>query len=859
MIKGFKQYSEQRQNSVIFTFGRFNPPTVGHLKLLDKVASLADGNKYRIYASHSSDSKKNPLMYKEKVQLMRKMFPKHGRNIVMNDKIRTAIDIAVELYQEGFSEITMVVGADRITDFKKLLLRYNGIKSRHGYYNFTGGIKVVSAGQRDPDAEGVEGMSASKMRLAVVSGDFNSFQSGLPKGYPNGAKLFNLLRKRMGEKEIKNFREHVQLNPVSKKRELYARGEIFNIGDEVLCKENNIIEIKERKPNYVIDTNGHKHWLNDLHEAIRFNKIYHASSKKISRPSTHPMFFALDIKHTRSDNFTGWYYNLIQNDGKAFLYEADVKNKNKVAKYDDRKIQRLFTDAGIDLEEVYINMLLANPSGKEIQNDPGTKLLQKNGYVGIQYSDYDPRDFSKDLEALIIFNPSRDTRGFKQIAASSLDEGSHIKKRAQDKDIGDRKGSQPKTYHTGLKKSTKAKRDAQFKKQAKMSDDDPASYKPAPGDKGAKTKPSKHTKKFKQMFGEEDNPRIPRKKGQPAGSKKHSDLYTDENPKGTIKGLGFKDVETARASVRKIENSGKTHAHKIQAAIAMEQRAKVMKKTAEAAVYRKYIEKMKKITKKRNETVKSFKEMFDNAPYGEWGTEELINKYKNETPGETVILKRKDNIEEAGLWANIHKRRKSGKRMRKPGEKGAPTKKAFKSASEDVDEGIINIRNEIETIKQRLQKASKDKQKQEVARLQKTLKSLENKKKKLLRADVNEKLDPRKHDAGDYIKDFEKSDAPQFKGKSKEKIRKMAVAAYLDARDEAGIKEKTGKKPEPWPKQYPRRVVKTTKPEHKEKGYKWRIKGKERNEISIKLYKTKPSYAEFVKQMKRVAGHEFGG
>ena len=87
----------------------------------------------------------------------------------------------------------------------------------------------------------------------------------------------------------------------------------------------------------------------------------------------------------------------------------------------------------------------------------------------------------------------------------------------------------------------------------------------------------------------------------------------------------------------------------------------------------------------------------------------------------------------------------------------------------------------------------------------------------------------------------------------------MAVAAYLDARDEAGIKEKTGKKPEPWPKQYPRRVVKTTKPEHKEKGYKWRIKGKERNEISIKLYKTKPSYQEFVKQMKRVAGHEFGG
>ena len=96
-------------------------------------------------------------------------------------------------------------------------------------------------------------------------------------------------------------------------------------------------------------------------------------------------------------------------------------------------------------------------------------------------------------------------------------------------------------------------------------------------------------------------PRIPRKKGQPAGSDKHSDLYTDENPKGTIHGLGFKDVETAKASVKKIESSGKSHAHKIQAAIAMEQRARVMGKTAEAAVYRKYIEKMKKITKQRNE------------------------------------------------------------------------------------------------------------------------------------------------------------------------------------------------------------------------------------------------------------------
>ena len=105
----------------------------------------------------------------------------------------------------------------------------------------------------------------------------------------------------------------------------------------------------------------------------------------------------------------------------------------------------------------------------------------------------------------------------------------------------------------------------------------------------------------KKVTKEETNPRIPRKKGQPANSKKHSDLYTDENPKGTIHGLGFKNVDTAKASVSKIRNSSRSHAHKIQAAVAMEQRAREMGKSSEAAVYRKFINSMKKKTKKMNE------------------------------------------------------------------------------------------------------------------------------------------------------------------------------------------------------------------------------------------------------------------
>ena len=116
---------------------------------------------------------------------------------------------------------------------------------------------------------------------------------------------------------------------------------------------------------------------------------------------------------------------------------------------------------------------------------------------------------------------------------------------------------------------------------------------------------TKHKKLPEKVVAKEDsNPRIPRKKGQPANSKKHSDLYTDENPKGTIHGLGFKDVATAKASVSKIRNSSRSHAHKIQAAVAMEQRAREMGKTSEAAVYRKYINSMKKKTKKMNEETK---------------------------------------------------------------------------------------------------------------------------------------------------------------------------------------------------------------------------------------------------------------
>jgi hypothetical protein len=286
-MKSFKQFNEEKKREVVFTFGRFNPPTIGHGKLLAKVAAAAIGNDYRIYASQSSDPKKNPLEYKEKIKVMRKMFPNHGRNIVEDKNAKTALHIASILHDQGFTKLTMVVGSDRIKEFQKLLTTYNGAKGRHGYYDFKDGIDVISAGERDPDAEGVSGMSASKMRQAAIDGDFKSFMLGIPKGYGKGMTLFNLLRKRMGLKEKKNFREHVELPSLSEKRERYIAGEIFNVGDKAYVGEVQIT-IKERKSNFVIDEEGDKYFIQALTEKL--NKAYGKGLSKSTKDKRQAQF-----------------------------------------------------------------------------------------------------------------------------------------------------------------------------------------------------------------------------------------------------------------------------------------------------------------------------------------------------------------------------------------------------------------------------------------------------------------------------------------------------------------------------------------------------------------------------------------
>ena len=267
-MRSFAELREARDKVAVFTFGRFNPPTTGHEKLIEKLASVAKQNSanYFVYPSHSQNPKKDPLPHPKKIAYMRAMFPKHKRNIIAS-KQRNVFEIATELYGKGFSAIIMVVGSDRVDEFLSLLKKYNDVDGRHGFYNFDS-IQVVSAGERDPDAEGVTGMSASKMRAAASANDFDQFQLGLPSGFRDGEKLFKDVRKAMGIRES-FLPKSMEVTDEDIFRDLYLKGEILNIGEEVTDSYSGVTgKVIRRGTNYITfaeeDGKTHRKWLYEL-------------------------------------------------------------------------------------------------------------------------------------------------------------------------------------------------------------------------------------------------------------------------------------------------------------------------------------------------------------------------------------------------------------------------------------------------------------------------------------------------------------------------------------------------------------------------------------------------------------------
>ena len=265
------------QGTISITFGRFNPPTVGHEKLLAKVAREAktSGGEYRIYPSRSEDPKKNPLDAGTKVKYMRLAYPDHANAIVDNPDMRTIFDVLGALDADGYSSVNIVVGGDRVSEFNSLSQKYNG-----DLYTFDE-IKVVSAGDRDPDAEGVEGMSASKMRKAAVEGDFDTFDEGLPESLSKKDReaLYLTLRQAMQvEESYDDFAEaSYSLFEFAPKldlyglREAYFDGGLFEVGTFVENVNTGIIgKVISRGSNYLIYIDEHdnifRSWLKDLVE-----------------------------------------------------------------------------------------------------------------------------------------------------------------------------------------------------------------------------------------------------------------------------------------------------------------------------------------------------------------------------------------------------------------------------------------------------------------------------------------------------------------------------------------------------------------------------------------------------------------
>ena len=261
------------EDTLTVTFGRFNPPTVGHEKLMSAAKKASAGGPLKVYPSRTQDPKKNPLDPDMKISFMKKMFPDYEENIINDADMKSIFNVLQAADGDGYSNVNIVVGSDRQAEFENLATKYNG-----ELYNFDQ-IRVISAGVRDADAEGVEGMSASKMRKAVMDDDFDSFRKGTPKNLDDGdtQALFDAVRTGMGVKKKK--KEVAEMWEIAPKfdarglREQYVNGLIYRIGDVVENLNTGLIgKIIRRGTNHLICVTKEdymfKSWIRDVMEAV---------------------------------------------------------------------------------------------------------------------------------------------------------------------------------------------------------------------------------------------------------------------------------------------------------------------------------------------------------------------------------------------------------------------------------------------------------------------------------------------------------------------------------------------------------------------------------------------------------------
>ena len=467
--------------TAVVTFGRMNPITVGHAKLVDKVKSVSKSERGKplIYLSHSQDNKKNPLSYKDKLKFARSAF---GPSI-QKSKARTIIEVLKEL-DGKYDDIVIVVGSDRVKEFDTLLNKYNKKE-----YTFNS-IKTVSAGERDPDADDVSGMSASKLRAAISVGDYDLFKKGTPKTLTPKEKksMYDIIRKVLPIQE--NFFEE-------------------NEEDELDLEKVSDKEIEALLKSMDAD---------DIDKSVSDDDLEDITDDDED-----------DFEEEAVMSFAQRRKRALQM--KRLAPRIQAKKKIAMRKMASRdKLLKRSRKAAITL----LRKKLAGKKGENYANlTTGAKIQidrmieKKRGAVQKIAKKMFPKIMKKERERLKSLKAPKE-----QVEEQRV---------SQDKDVEDRKGTQPAKYYAGkMAKSTKQARARHFEKGAKKDDDNPSAYKPAPGDKSGKTKPSKYTLKYKQMFGEK------RAKQAVAGGKVQK-LVTAHGLK--FKGKVYKEIDMELKSI----------------------------------------------------------------------------------------------------------------------------------------------------------------------------------------------------------------------------------------------------------------------------------------------------------------------
>lgn len=345
MISSFSNFLVEEEKTLYFVWGRMNPPTAGHEKLLDFLKQKAGNNPFRIYLTQTEDNKKNPISFVQKVKFARKGFPQYARQIMLDKKLKTIFDAMASFHNEGFRRVVVIAGEDRVREYDITLNKYNGKKGRHGLYNFEK-ITVMSAGKRDPESKGVEGVSGTKLRGYAEKGDFSKFSQFMPKRLSNAdtKAVYNAVRKGIGLQAVKEFKNHVQLDPVSETREAYISGDLYNVGDKVVFKENDVVgTVSYLGTNYVIvESSGiqKRCWLDSIELLEKEGNQKVAQDKDVSKvggtqPKPYYKGLDKDTKKSRAAHFRA-YANKSDAEKKAAPYKkapGDSKAKTKPSKW----------------------------------------------------------------------------------------------------------------------------------------------------------------------------------------------------------------------------------------------------------------------------------------------------------------------------------------------------------------------------------------------------------------------------------------------------------------------------------------------------------------------------------------------